>query len=173
VSQRRRQAGPRWQSQPPRPDHGSIRPTGAAAPVGAGCLGLLGGWAIRPLSLHFGWTTPEVSWLQVLVLVFVAAVIAATAWITWRELQVHGRRIEAHRAVNRLLMAKSCVVVGALLAGGYAGYAVSWLGVDAELADQRIVRALCAALVGLVITGVAIWLERACRVPDDDDADLA
>lgn len=173
MSQRPRPPGSRGPSRPPRPDHGSIRPTGAAAPVGAGCFGLLGGWAIRPLSLHFGWATPEVSWLQVLVLVFVAGVIAVTAWVTWRELQVRGHWLEPHRAVNRLLMAKSCVVVGALLAGGYAGYAISWLGVDAELADQRIVRALCAALVGLVITGVAIWLERACRVRDDDEADLA
>ncbi|WP_238473565.1 DUF3180 domain-containing protein [Nocardioides cavernaquae] len=173
MNHQRRPGGPHRPSGRPRPDHGSIRPTGAAAPVGAGCLGLLGGWAIRPLSLQLGWTTPEVSWLQVLVLVFVAGVIAITAWVTWRELQVRGQWLEPHRAVNRLLMAKSCIVVGALLAGGYAGYAVSWLGIDAELADQRMARAASAALVGLVITGVAIWLERACRVRNDDDADLA
>lgn len=160
-------------SQQRHPDQGSIRPTGAAAPVGAGCLGLVGGWAVRPLSLQFGWATPEVTWLQVLVLVFVAGIIAVTAFVTWRELQVRGQWLEPHRAVNRLVMAKASVVVGALLAGGYTGYAISWLGVEAEFADQRIARALCAGLMGLVITGVAIWLERACRVRDDDKRDLA
>ena len=60
-------------------------------------------------------------------------------------------------------------LVGALVAGGYLGFAVSWVGVEAELAGQRIVRSLLAGLAGLLITIGALWLERACRVPKDDD----
>ena len=59
--------------------------------------------------------------------------------------------------------------VGALVAGGYVGYAVSWLGVDAELADQRAWRSLVAAIAGVAITIAALLLERACRVRSDDD----
>ena len=58
---------------------------------------------------------------------------------------MHGHRLEPHRAVNRLVMAKACALVGALVAGGYAGYALTWLGMEAELADQRLLRSAIAA----------------------------
>ena len=58
---------------------------------------------------------------------------------------------------------------GALVAGGYLGYAVSWLGEDAELATQRAWRSAASALAGVAIVITAVLLERACRVPSDDD----
>lgn len=152
---------------------GSVRPTTPAAPVLAGCLGLVAGWAIRPVALARDLAVPGVSWLQVLVLGFVAAVVTGTAWLTWRQLQVQRFRIEAHRAVNRLLLARSCILVGALLAGGYAGYAMSWLGIDSEVADERMLRSGVAVLLAVALIAAAIWLERACRVRDDEGADLA
>ena len=105
-----------------------------------------------------------------LALFLVAAILAGTAWATWRTLHVHGHRLEPHRAVNRLVLAKACALVGALAAGGYAGYALSWVGMAAELADQRMVRSGIAALGGLLTCGAALLLERACRVaaPKDD-----
>lgn len=148
---------------------GHVRPTAAGA-LGAGTIvGLVGGWLIRPVAERFDWSTPLVGWGQVGVLWFVVGVVLLTAWSTWRTLQVRGEWIEPHRAVNRLLMAKSCAVVGVLVAGGYAGFAVSWLGVGAEIADQQIGRALLAMLAGLLITTGALWLERACRVKNDED----
>lgn len=158
---------------PPQPDRGAIRPTGPGVPVLAACLGLIGGWALRPLALYVDATPPRVGWLQVGVLAFVALVLAGTAWITWRELQVQRAWLEPHRAVNRLVMAKACVVAGALLAGGFAGSAVSWLGVEGDAVAGHILRAACAAVAGVTTVAAAIWLERACRVRDDDDADLA
>ena len=71
--------------------------------------------------------------------------------------------------MNRLVLARASALVGALLAGGYAGYAVSWLGVDAALADQRIWRSLVAAAAGVGIVVTAVLLERACRVRSDGD----
>ncbi len=53
-------------------------------------------------------------------------------------------RLEPHQAVNRLVLARACALVGALVAGGYLGYALSWLGVDAELARQRAWRSVAA-----------------------------
>lgn len=152
---------------------GSVRPTTPAGPVVLGCLGLVAGWSIRPLALAQDVAVPGVSWLQVLVLGFVAAVVVGTAWLTWRQLQVQRFRLEAHRAVNRLLLARSCILVGALLAGGYAGYAMSWLGVDSEVAGERMLRSGVAVLLAVALIAGAIWLERACRVRDDEDADLA
>ena len=109
-----------------------------------------------------------VTWLQVLALFLVAAILAATAWATWRTLHVRGQRMEPHRAVNRLVLAKACALVGALAAGGYAGYALSWVGMGAELADQRMLRSGVAALGGLLTCGAALLLERACRVDRTD-----
>ncbi|MDO7868551.1 DUF3180 domain-containing protein [Nocardioides jiangxiensis] len=158
---------------PTRPGRGSIRPTTPAAPLMAACVGLIGGWSVRPLALYADHVVPRVTWLQVGVVAFVAVTLAGTAWITWRELQVHRQWLEAHRAVNRLMWAKSCVLVGALLAGGYAGSFVSWLGVAGEATAGNLVRCGCAALAGVAMVAAAIWLERACRVHDDEDADLA
>ena len=53
-------------------------------------------------------------------------------------MHVHHERLEPHQAVNRLVLARACALVGALVAGGYVGYALSWVGVDAELAGQRV-----------------------------------
>jgi hypothetical protein len=59
-------------------------------------------------------------------------------------------------------------LVGALVAGGYLGYAVSWLGDDAELAAQRAWRSGASAFAGTGIVITAVLLERACRVRSDD-----
>ena len=59
--------------------------------------------------------------------------------------------------------------MGGLVAGGYAGYAVSWLGLRAELADERILRSAAAAVAGVAIVIGALLLERACRVRSGDE----
>jgi hypothetical protein len=129
--------------------------------------GLVLGWLVRPVSDRIG-TPPVVPWAQPLTLLLVGVILLATARATHQALQVRRERLEPHRAVNRLVLARSCVVVGGLVAGGYAGYAVSWLGVPGELADDRILRSLLSAAAGGVIVVGALLLERACRVRPDD-----
>ena len=104
-------------------------PTDAAGVLlGWGLAGLVGGWLLRPLAGLGDGTAPIVTWLQLLALFLVAAILGATAWATWRTVHVHGQRLEPHRAVNRLVLARACALVGALAAGGYLGYALSWVG---------------------------------------------
>jgi hypothetical protein len=81
---------------------------------------------------------------------------------------VRHERLLPHQAVNRLVLARACAFVGALVAGGYGGYAVSWLGLEAELAGQRAWRSATAALAGLLICATGLLLERACRVRSGD-----
>ena len=147
---------------------GSLRPTPVGALAVCFAVGMVGGWLLHRVGERMWGSAPLVTWVQVLVLFFVAAILGATAWATWR--QVHVRRVwlEPHRAVNRLVLAKSCALVGSLVAGGYAGYAVSWIGLDSELAGQRVARSLLASLAGLILTLAAVALERACRVRKDD-----
>ena len=95
------------------------------------------------MSIRLGGTAPTVGWLPVLALAFVALVMVSVAWSTHRSLHRRHERLQPHHAVNRLVLAKSCSLAGALVAGGYLGYALSWLGLtDAELAHQRMVHAL-------------------------------
>lgn len=150
------------------PPEGRLQPTSPAAVGGSVMVGLVAGWLYHPVSDRFG-NPPVVSWLQPLALWFVAAVLLAAARATHRSLQARRDHLEPHRAVNRLVLARACVVVGGLVAGGYAGYAVSWLGVPGELADDRIVRSLVAAAAGVVIVVGALLLERACRVRNDHE----
>lgn len=150
------------------PQPGRLRPTGPATVGATVMVGLVAGWLLHPVADRFG-TPPVVSWLQPLTLAFVAAVLLGAAWTTHRALHVRRERLEPHRAVNRLLLARSCVVVGGLVAGGYAGYAVSWLGLRAELADERILRSSVAAVAGVSIVIGALLLERACRVRSGDE----
>ncbi len=150
------------------PPEGRLQPTGPATVGVTVMVGLVGGWLLHPVSDRIG-TPPLVSWVQPLVLAFVAAVLLATAYLTHRSLQVRREWIEPHRAVNRLVLARACVAVGGLVAGGYVGYAVSWLGLRAELADERMVRSALAGLAGVGIVVGALLLERACRVRSDDE----
>jgi hypothetical protein len=90
--------------------------------------------------------------------------VGTTAWQTWRTVHVRRDRLEPHRAVNRLVLGRASALVGALVAGGYAGYAVSWIGSAAELADQRMLRSALAAACGVLMVVAGLFLERACRV---------
>ncbi|CUR54422.1 conserved membrane hypothetical protein [metagenome] len=147
---------------------GSLTPTPAGVLAALFVTGMVCGWALHRVGERLWDYAPLVTWAQVSVLAFVAAILGATAWVTWRQVHVHHHRIEPHRAVNRLVLAKSCALVGALVAGGYVGYAVSWVGLEAELAGQRVFRSLLAALASGLLTVAAVALERACRVRKDD-----
>jgi len=149
------------------PPDGHLRPTGPAAVGLSVMVGLVAGWLLHPVSDRFG-NPPVVSWLQPVALFVVAAVLFATAYVTHRTVHVHRRWLEPHHAVNRLVLARASVVVGGFVAGGYAGYAVSWLGLAAELGRERMVRSLLAALAGALIVVGALLLERACRIRSDD-----
>lgn len=153
----------------PEQQPGRLRPTTVAAIASWTVVGLVGGWLLRPLAERWRDTAPIVTWAQPLALVLVAAILGATAYLTWRTLHVHHERLEPHQAVNRLVLARACALVGALAAGGYVGYAVSWLGIDTELADQRVWRSLAAGAAGAAIVVTALLLERACRVRSDDE----
>lgn len=147
-------------------ERGTLRPTPPGVPAGWALGGLVGGWLLHPISDRIG-TPPLVTWAQPTALLLVVAIIGFTAWSTYRTVHVHGERLDSPQAVNRLVLARACVIAGALAAGGYLGYALSWVGDAAELADERLGRSLAAALAGALVVAVALLLERACRVPGE------
>ena len=122
------------------------------------------GRAVRPVSIRLDGTAPRVGWLPVFALFFVAAILAGVAWSTYRTVQRRQERLEPHQAVNRLVLAKACALAGAIVAGGYFGYALSWIRMEAELAQERLLHSALAGVGGLLIVVGSLALERACRV---------
>lgn len=155
---------------PAGPSSGSLRPTPPLTLVGWAVVGLIGGFAVHPLADRLGFVPPLVSLGQPLALLLLAAILGYVAWVTHRAVHVRHERLEAHQAVNRLVLARASALVAALVAGGYAGYALSWIGDPAEQAEERIVGSVAAGGCAVLAVVAAMLLERACRVRDDDPA---
>lgn len=153
---------------PQEPDPRRLRPTAPGPLTAFAVLGLVLGWLLHPVAAGWRGTAPVVSWVQPLTLLLVAAILGGTAWATYRAVHVRREQLLPYQAVNRLVLARACALVGALVAGGYLGYAISWLGSADELADQRMGRSLFAAVDGVLICVAALLLERACRVSSED-----
>jgi hypothetical protein len=149
---------------------GRLRPTSPGVLTAWGVTGLVAGWLLHAYADREMDAAPIVTWAQPLALFLVAGILGVTARATWRTVHVRRERLLPHQAVNRLVLARACAYVGVLVAGGYLGYAVSWVGVSAELAEQRAVRSLVAALGGACVVATALLLERACRVRKGPDA---
>ncbi len=144
---------------------GSVRPTGHRPLAALGVLGLLGGWSVRLLALRTSRPEPDVPWTSVALLALTAAILATTALLTRRVVRRDRGRLPHHHAVNRLVLAKASALVGALLLGGYAGYALAQVGVDTPASGTRLLLASLAALAALAMMTAALLLEHACRVP--------
>ena len=140
---------------------GRLRTTDLRVLVALALVGLVAGWAVRLVAVQLGVPAPRTGWVQVGVLVLVAAVLGSVASATRRQ------RPASHQAVNRLVLAKACALVAALMTGGYLGSALSWVGIEAETAGSRIVTSLVAAAAAAAAVVAALALERACRIEGD------
>jgi hypothetical protein len=151
----------------PDPPQDRIRTTGPAPLAVAGVIGLVVGWAIRPTCLRLGYAEPDVSFTAIGGLFFVAAIVGCTAYFTRRTVRRNRFDLDVHQAVNRLVLGKACAVAGALVLGGYVGYALAQLGVGDPASDVRLWHSVLAAAGALCAMVAALLLELACRVPDD------
>ncbi|HYF71882.1 MAG TPA: DUF3180 family protein, partial [Nocardioides sp.] len=76
------------------PAGGRLRPTSGAALALWTVIGLVGGWLLHPVAEQLLDRPPIVTWAQPLALLLVAAILGATAYLTWRTLQVDQQRLE-------------------------------------------------------------------------------
>ncbi len=150
----------------PEGPQGSLRPTSRGVVVGWALVGLAGGWVLHVVSDRTGNVPPLVSWAQPLALLLLAAILGYVAWATWRTVHVREERLLPHQAVNRLVLARACALVAALVGGGYLGYALSWVGTAED--NGRLWPSLAAGAAGLLGVVVALLLERACRIRNSD-----
>jgi TRAP-type C4-dicarboxylate transport system permease small subunit len=136
--------------------------------------GLVVGRLLPPLTVRLDGTSPPVpGWAAAVVLFCGAIAIGALAWGTWQNLHRDKRQYSAEHAIRILALAKAAVLVGGVFAGGYAGYALAYLGSSTELGELRLWRSAVAAGAALLLLFAALVLEWACRLPSDDDEESA
>lgn len=152
-----------------RSSDGRLSPLSPSALVGWALAGFVLGWVVRHTIAWTGRAVPVIGWAQAVALFFVAIVLIAIARSTRASVASPERRPDAQLLVNRLVLARASAIVGAFVAGAYAGYAVSWLGVPSELTGQRIVRSMVASMGAVAMAIAAVLLERACRVSSGDE----
>ena len=150
------------------PGGGRIGPTGHRTLVVLLLVGLVGGWALRPLALRAGVVEPRIGWGTIGLILFLAAAVGVTAWTTRRTVRRDRSALGHHQAVNRLALGQACSLVAAFLLGGYAGYGMAQLGLSDPSAESRLLHAGAAAVGSALLLGAALLLQHACRVPGND-----
>jgi hypothetical protein len=152
------------------PEQGTVGPTRFRALLAIFLVGGVLGYAFARLTVTLNGVAPQVQWSAVVALLAVDVVVLVLAQSTYRTLHRDRRFMDAHRAVRFLLLAKASALVGAIVAGGYLGFALDFVDqLDVRLPQERVVRSVCAAIAAVVLSVGGLLLERACRIPKDRD----
>ncbi len=148
----------------------SIGPTRPSVLVVAGLAAAAAGWLL--VSAFYG-RMPALPWLPTITVAALAVVEAVLAQSTRARIE----RRPGHPRVDPLAVARYAVLArasslaGAMFAGFSAGL-LAWLLLEPTRAASDDVPAAGAALVASVaLIAAALWLERACRVPEQPDDD--
>jgi len=154
------------------PSGGSVNLTPFRALVVAAVFGGLSGWLVVVIANAFDLIPPEVPWTAPIGLILVAALVGALAYATHQRIQVRRERIEPQRAVALLVLGKASALAGALVAGGYFGFALMFLArLDAAAPRDRVIRSAVAIVAGVALCIMGLLLERACKGPTEPDED--
>jgi ABC-type Fe3+-siderophore transport system permease subunit len=152
------------------PSGNQVTSTPRRALVVAALFGGLAGWLLAVTTQALDVVPPSIPWSAPVGLFVVAALIGAIAWSTHQQIQVRRQRMEPSRAVAFLVLGKASALGGALVAGGYLGYALSFVSrFDADGPRERVIRSLVAMVGGIALGVAGLLLERACKVPVDQD----
>ena len=152
----------------------TVRRTSTLTLTVVGGVGLIAGRIARPIIEYRDGVAPTVGWAPSLALLLGAAILGGLAWSTFQRLHRRGERMTSDHGVKLLSLAKASAIVGALVAGGYFGYALGFLEAwDTALGRERVTHSASAGLGGLLLMAAALLLERACQVPDKGGEDGA
>lgn len=137
----------------------------------AGVIGLLIGWVIAAVTGSDG-VAARVAWSGPVALLAAAAILGCVAYVLHQRLQVHRIRIDDRQAVTWLALGKAAAIMGAVMAGGYAGFAVRFLpDIAIEAPRERVIRSVIAIAGAIALMIAALRIERSCQAYDPDDED--
>ncbi|MGW4731489.1 DUF3180 domain-containing protein [Streptomyces shenzhenensis] len=139
--------------------------------VAAGVLS----WAGARLWNSLG-TLPSVPLAAPIVLALIAAVLLSTALSLRARLKAQRERRPGAKGVDPLMAARAVVfgqasaLVAALVAGMYGGTGVFLLEIlDIPARRDQAFYAGFSVLAGIAVIVAALFLERVCKLPEDDD----
>lgn len=143
-----------------------MRTTQIRLVIGLFALGGALGWTAVGLIRTSSLAMPGVPWSAPGALLFFAALLGVGAWYMYDRVHRKRRGVDALVAVRLLVLAKASAIVGALAAGGYAGFGLHFVsGFDTPEGRGRVIGGLIAAATGVLVVVAALILERACKVP--------
>lgn len=123
-------------------------------------------------------TLPSVPLAAPIVLTLIAAVLLATAFSLRARLKAQRERRPGAKGVDPLMAARAVVfgqasaLVAALVAGMYGGTGVLLLELlDLPSRRDQAIYAGFSVLAGIAVIAAALFLERVCKLPEDDDQD--
>lgn len=132
-------------------------------------------WAGARLWNSIG-TLPSVPLAAPVVLAVIAVVLLATALSIRARLKAQRERRPEAKGVDPLMAARAVVfgqasaLVAALVAGMYGGVGVFLLEyLDIPARRDQAIYAGFSVLAGIGVIAAAIFLERVCKLPEDDD----
>ncbi|MGX2996476.1 DUF3180 domain-containing protein [Streptomyces sp. JNUCC 64] len=139
--------------------------------LGAGVVS----WAGARLWDSIG-TLPGVPLAAPIVLAAIAVVLTATALSLRSRLRAQRDREPGAKGVDPLMAARALVfgqasaLVAALISGVYGGVGVFLLGsLDVPARRDQAVYAGFSVAAGIAVIAAALFLERICKLPEDDD----
>ncbi|ARP70848.1 DUF3180 domain-containing protein [Streptomyces pluripotens] len=132
-------------------------------------------WAGARLWNSIG-TLPSVPLAAPIVLALIAVVLLATALSLRARLKAQRERRPGAKGVDPLMAARAVVfgqasaLVAALVAGMYGGTGVFLLELlDMPARRDQAIYAGFSVVAGLGVIAAALFLQRVCRLPEDDD----
>ncbi|MGW8764826.1 DUF3180 domain-containing protein [Streptomyces sp. NPDC055815] len=121
-------------------------------------------------------TLPSVPIAAPIVLAVIAVVLTATALSIRARLKAQRERRPGAKGVEPLMAARAVVfgqasaLVAALVAGMYGGTGVFLLGsLDVPARRDQALYAAFSVVAGIAVIAAALFLERVCKLPEDDD----
>ncbi|MEU4566371.1 DUF3180 domain-containing protein [Micromonospora sp. NPDC023956] len=159
------------QSPPPRrpaPDRDRMGPTRPATLLVAGLAAAALAWLL--VSFLYG-SLPELPWLPVVTLAGLAVLEGYAAVNTRGRIERRPGRdpVNPLMVARFVVLAKASALAGAIFAGFCAGLA-GWLFLEnTRAATEDRPAALAGLTASLALVAAALWLERACRVPERPD----
>jgi Protein of unknown function (DUF3180) len=146
----------------------TMRPTTASGLIVAALAAAAAGWLL--LSMLYA-RMPPLPWPPIVVVAGLALAEAVLAQNTAARIQRKpgAPPVDALAVARYAVLAKASSLAGALSAGFSAGL-LAWLTLEPTRAARQDVPAAVGGVVAAVaLVGAALWLERACRVPDRPD----
>ncbi|MCX4644024.1 DUF3180 domain-containing protein [Streptomyces sp. NPDC058293] len=123
-------------------------------------------------------TLPRVPLAAPIVLAVIAVILLATALSIRARLRAQRERRPGAKGVDPLMAARALVfgqasaLVAALVAGLYGGTGAFLLEhLDVPARRDQAIYAGFSVLTGIAVIAAALFLERVCKLPEDDDED--